>query len=50
MMTSKDMERFGGVVERLFMAQYPDGATLEQMRRDAPEHGWIRLVLEALEG
>lgn len=46
--TVDDMERFGGVIVRLFMAQYPDGTTLEQMRADAPTHGWIRLVLEEM--
>lgn len=50
MITKDDMERFGGVIVRLFMALYPDGTTLEQMRADAPQHGWIRAVLQQWEG
>lgn len=46
MITKDDMEQFGGVIVRLFMATYPDGTTLEQMKADAPQHGWIRLVLK----
>ena len=45
MITKEDMERFGGVIVRLFESMYPDGTTLEQMRLDAPNHGWIRTVL-----
>ena len=50
MITDKDMERFGGVIVRLFRYQYPNGTTLEQMRADAPDHGWIRQVLAEMEG
>ena len=48
MITDKDMERFGGVIVRLFRALYPNGTTLEQMQADAPQHGWIRRVLEEI--
>jgi len=48
MITKKDMEPFGPVIVRLFEAMYPNGTTLEQMRLDAPQHGWIRLVLEQM--
>lgn len=50
MITVEDMERFGGVIVRLFRYLYPDGTTLEQMRADAPQHGWIRQVLTQMEG
>lgn len=50
MITKDDMERFGGVIVRLFELMYPDGTTLEQMRFDAPNHGWIRMVLAQMEG
>ena len=48
MITDKDMERFGGVIVRLFRALYPNGTTPEQLRADAPQHGWIRRVLEEI--
>lgn len=44
----EDMERFGGVISRLFLAAYPSGTTIEQMKKDAPQHGWIRLVLRQM--
>ena len=47
--TKEDMQRFGGIIVCLFESMYPDGTTLEQMRIDAPHHGWIRLVLEQWE-
>lgn len=50
MITVDDMKRFGGVIERLFAVMYPDGTTLQQMKFDAPQHGWIRLVIEQMEG
>lgn len=49
MITKKDMKSFGPVIVHLFEAMYPNGITLEQMRLDAPQHGWIRLVLEQME-
>lgn len=49
MITVQDMDRFGGVIVRLFLATYPDGTTVEQLRHDAPRHGWIRMVLAQLE-
>lgn len=46
MITKDNMKPFGGVIVRLFMAQYPNGTTMEQFKADAPQHGWIRLVLK----
>ena len=45
MITKFDMERFGGIIIRLFEATYPEGCTIEQFKLDAPQHGWIRRVL-----
>ena len=50
MITVEDMERFGGVITSLFSVMYPNGTTLEQMQADAPQHGWIRMVLAQMEG
>ena len=44
--TKEDMKQFGGVIVRLFESMYPNGTTLEQMKIDAPNHRWIRVVLE----
>lgn len=46
MITVDDMRPFGFVIVCLFTVTYPDGTTLEQMKADAPNHGWIRLVLK----
>lgn len=48
MITKDDMQPFGPVIVHLFEAMYPNGTTFEQMRLDAPRHGWIRLVLEQI--
>lgn len=49
MITVDDMKAFGGVILRLFVLMYPNGTTIEEMRNDAPRHGWIRMVLEQME-
>ena len=47
--TVDDMERFGGVIVRLFQAMYGAETTIEQMRLDAPKHQWIRTVLKEID-
>ncbi len=46
--TVEDMERFGGIIVRLFISMYGDETTVEQMRIDAPQHLWIRTVLKEI--
>lgn len=47
--TVEDMDRFGGVIVRLFLSMYGRETTVEQMRADAPEHLWIRTVLKEID-
>ena len=39
----------GPIVQKLFRAKYPGGATREKLAEDAPAHGWLRRVLESFE-
>lgn len=46
----EQLEQLGPVVRALFRGAYPEGLTLEELRADAPEHGYLRRVLAAVEG
>ena len=50
MIYADDVEQYGGVILWLFKNAYPDGATMEQLEADAPNHGWIRNLLVLVRG
>lgn len=47
--TVQQLTAWGPIVGLLFRNAYPDGLTMEQLRAEAPKHGYLRRILAALE-